>query len=518
MNMFDVISPVTGLKIASYPLMESGEVDTMIIKARSRFRLWSVSPVKERMKILGRAAELLADNAAEYAERICGENGKTRFDALLAEVYSACEIMHFYAKKAEKFLKPVKVRGNPMLFGRKWYYTFEPRGVVGIITPWNYPFTLSLGPVVSAITAGNTVVLKPAPQTPDSGGLMIKELLESAGLPKGVVHIATGDGEVTGQALIDNPGIDMFFFTGSTNIGRKVNTKAAERLVPAIMELGGKDAAIVTKNANLDKAAHAITWGAFTSCGQTCMSMELCLVERSVYEPFMVKVRDILSNLKSGTGPGEVGSMTLKSQYKKVESHVADAVSKGAKLTAESRPDLDSQKMYYPPTVITDTTEDMIVTKEETFGPLLPIIPYDNIDEAIRIVNNTIYGLSGAVFSRDIEEARQIASKIVTGSVNINDVMLTYIGPDLPFGGAKNSGIGRCHSDIGIRAFTRIKSITEFKKTNMKEFYHFPAMSGAEEGLLDTLRFLYTKSFFQKTKLAFKTTPFLLKMWIDGKK
>ena len=202
--------------------------------------------------------------------------------------------------------------------GRKLYYVYEPKGVVAVISPWNYPFCLSVGPVVSAIAAGNTVVLKPSSQTTDCG-IIVKEVLEKAGLPEGVVNVATGSGSVTGQALIENTDIDMFFFTGSTEIGKKVNMQAAERLIPTIMELGGKDAAIVTKNADLDRAAHTIAWGAFSNCGQTCIGMEICLVERPVYNQFMEKLMAIVKNLKSGNETGCVGSMTMKSQYDIVE-------------------------------------------------------------------------------------------------------------------------------------------------------------------------------------------------------
>jgi len=517
MKTFDVVSPMTGQKVASYPLMDANEVDAAVAKAREALAAWSGTPISNRMKILARAADILANNALYYAERVSRENGKTRFDAMMADIYPSCDIMHYYAQSAGKALAPVKVAGNPMMPGRKMYYTFEPRGVVAIISPWNYPFGLSVGPVVSAITAGNTVVLKPASQTTDSG-MMVKEILEKAGLPEGVVNVVTGSGSVTGQALIEHAGIDMFFFTGSTEIGRKVNVKAAERLVPAVMELGGKDAAIVTKNADLDKAANAICWGAFTNCGQTCIGMEICLVERPVYQEFLDKLISIVKNVKSGEGVGEVGSMTMESQYKIVERQVEDAVARGAKLLPEGALNCKLSGMCYPPVVLTDVTLDMKVMKEETFGPLLPVVPYDNVEDAIKIVNGTVYGLSGAVFTRDMEEGRQIARKIKTGSVNINDAMITFAVPGLPFGGVKESGIGCYHSEAGIRAFTDIKSITECKNGNKKEFYQYPVMAGSEQGLLDALRFMYSQSFSQKMKSFFKVAPFLLRMQSEGKK
>jgi acyl-CoA reductase-like NAD-dependent aldehyde dehydrogenase len=511
MQTFDVMSPMTGQKVASYPLMDSNEVDAMVQKARKKLETWSVSPIKERMKILARAAEYLADNALDYAARVSAENGKTKFDALIADVYSSCDVIHFYSQNAEKFLAPVQVKGNPMMPGRKLYYIFEPRGVIAVISPWNYPFCLSVGPVVSAVVAGNTVVLKPSSQTTDTG-IMVKEILEKAGLPEGVVNVATGNGSVTGQALIEHPDIDMFFFTGSTEIGRKVNIKAAERLVPAIMELGGKDAAIVTKNADLGRAAHAISWGAFTNCGQTCIGMEICLVERPVYNELLGKIVEIVKNLKSGTAAGCVGSMTMESQRKIVEQQVADAVAKGAKLHPEGVLNCKLDGMCYPPIVLTDVTSDMKLMKEETFGPLLPLVPYDDIEEAIKIANSTTYGLSGAVFTQDMEEGRKIASKIKTGSVNINDALVTFAVPGLPFGGVKESGVGYYHGEMGLRAFTNIKSITENTGNNKKEFYHYPTLEGSEEGMAEALQFMYAQSTSKKLKAFINVMPFMQKM------
>jgi len=514
--MFDVINPVTGTKVASYSLMDAADVGALVETARRRLESWSKVPIKERVKILSRAVEILANNSLHYAERIAIENGKTRFDALLADVYPACDIIHFYAKNAEKLLAPIKVKGNILLPGRRFYYVYEPRGVIAIIAPWNYPLSLSAGPVVSAVAAGNTVVLKPSSYTTDSG-IIVREILEKAGLPEGVVNIATGRGTVTGQALVDNPSIDMYFFTGSSEIGRMINVRAAERLVPAVMELSGKDAAIVTKNADLDRAAYAVAWGAFFNCGQTCIAIEMCLVDRVVYDEFMQKLMAIVMEIKSGMASGQIGSMTLDSQLNIVEQHVADAIGKGAKILPEDALKHKREGMYFPPIVLTDVKEDMKLMHEETFGPLLPVIPYDNEDEAIRIANSTSYGLSGAVFTRDMEEGRRIASKIVTGSVNINDSLMTYVSPALPFGGVKESGIGAYHSEVGIRAFTNIKSMIENNNVAKKDFFHYPLMPGSEEGMAESMRFMFSQSPSQRIKSFFKLLPFLQKMRKEGK-
>jgi len=257
---YKIYNPANGEEVGAYELMDKEAVNEAVARARKKFHPWSKTSMKERRKILRNAASVLAENAEHYAEVVSRETGKTPLDALMADIYATLDLLKYYSKRSGRFLKPVKTSGNPLLPGRKTYYVFEPKGVVGIISPWNYPFTLLAGPAISAITAGNTVVLKPSSQTTESG-LIFKEIMEKAGLPEGVIQVITGNGSVTGEALVENDDIDMIFFTGSSAVGRKINTRAAERLVPAMMELGGKDVAIVTQNANLDRAAHGVLWG-----------------------------------------------------------------------------------------------------------------------------------------------------------------------------------------------------------------------------------------------------------------
>ena len=503
---FQVFDPATEAEIASYPLMGREEVNQAVARARKAFDRWSNSTFDERKRILLEAAAVLADNAGKYADEIAAENGKTRFEAILADVFPTAELMKYMAKHTEKFLKPVRVPGSLALPFRKAYYCFEPKGVIGVISPWNYPFSLSAGPVIQAIAAGNTVVLKPSSQTTRSG-LIVKEILDRAGLPAGVVEVVTGNGSVTGQALIENEDLNMLYFTGSTAIGREVYIKAAEHLIPAVMELGGNDVAIVTKNADLDRTANGLAWSSFTNCGQTCIATELILVERSVYESFIEKLTRIVSSLKVGKRTGEIGAMTMASQLKIVEEQLEDAKRKGAKVVAGGgRP--KGPGLFYPPTLLVDTTAEMIVRKEETFGPLKPIIPFDSIDEAIRIANDSEYGLSGSVWTQDREEGRRIAARIKTGSVNINDSLMTPAIPSLPFGGVNKSGIGRNHGMEGLRAFTDIKSITEFGGKMKREFFWYPVPEQTER-LMEKLMVVM---FSNQKGLRFKAVLSLLPM------
>ncbi len=491
--LFTINSPATGARVASYPLMGREEVDRAVGAARIAFESWSRSTFAERKTILLRASSFLADNAGKFADEIAAENGKTRTDALIADIYTTTHLLKFYADHAEKYLKPV--RGLPGIIiapFRRCYYKFEPKGVVGVISPWNYPFTLSASPVISAVAAGNSVVLKPSSQTTRSG-LIVKEVLESSGLPPGVVQVITGTGSVTGQALIEHDGLDMLFFTGSTEVGKEVNARAAEHLIPTILELGGKDVCIVTEKANLDRAAHGVVWGCFTNSGQTCIGTEIVLVARAVYEPFLEKISALTSQLKLGSEPGEVGSMTMASQLEIVQRQLADALARGATIASTGQGDTQRAGNWFLPTLLTGVTTDMDVFSEETFGPLKPVIPFESLEEAIALANSVEYGLSGSVFTKDMAEGRWIADNLKTGSVNINDVLMTYAIPSLPFGGVKQSGLGHYHSKSGIRSFTNIKSITETKMPLKREIHWYPMWPHSDVILEGLISFLYSQ-------------------------
>jgi acyl-CoA reductase-like NAD-dependent aldehyde dehydrogenase len=500
---FVIINPATGQKVAEYPHMDAAEVDAAVKEAREAFHQWSKTSFAQRKEVFTRAASLLAERCGRYAASISAETGKTQLDAVLAEIIPTCDLLHYYAKNAQRFLRPVKVEGTLLLPGRKGFYTFEPRGVIGVIAPWNYPFTLASGPVISALAAGNAVVLKPASQTTGSG-VILKEVLVEAGVPSGAIQVVTGSGSVTGRALVEHPDINMLFFTGSTEVGVDVNVAAAKNLVPAVMELGGKDVMIVTRKADLDRAAHAAVWGAFFNSGQTCTGVEFCLVERPVFQQFLDKVLSIASRIESGTSNGRIGAMTMESQVRILEEQVADAVAKGATVHLGGRRREAAEGLFFAPTVITGIKPHMKMWQEETFGPILPVLAFDTPEEAIRMANSTPYGLSGSVFSRDMAEARFYADRMETGSVNINDCLVTFAFPSLPFGGVKRSGVGYYHGEIGIRNFCKIKSVTEFKGWYSKEFFHYPLPDGLQEAVEAALLLLYGKGFSSRLEALAK--------------
>jgi len=496
---FDVINPATGEKVGDHIQMGPGDVDRAVADAREAFAAWSRSPFQRRREILLDAAAILSRRASQVGEIISAETGKSRLDAVVAEIFPTCDLLHYYGKNAEKFLRPVKTGGTLVLPGRACRYLFEPRGVVGIIAPWNYPFSLASGPVISALAAGNAAVLKPSSQTTASG-LILREVLREAGLPDKVLQVVTGSGAVTGRALIDHPGLDMLFFTGSTGVGLEVNAAAARRLIPAVMELGGKDAMIVTRNADVGRAAHAAVWGAFFNSGQTCIGVEFCFAEAAVYPALLERVLDIARGLESGTRSGQVGSMTMESQVRIVEEQLRDAVAKGAQIRLGGARRPSDKGLFFAPTVITGITPEMKIWKEETFGPVLPVVSYDKPEDAVRMANSTEFGLSASVFSRDMAEANWFAERLHTGSVNINDCLVTFAVPSLPFGGAKHSGVGTYHGRSGLRNFCRIKSVTEYGGSAAKEFFHYPVARGIQEAMEAVLALRFTRSAGERWK------------------
>ncbi|MCW3017651.1 MAG: aldehyde dehydrogenase family protein, partial [Solirubrobacterales bacterium] len=348
-------------------------------------------------------------------------------------------------------------------------------GLVGVIGPWNYPLTNSFGDAIPALAAGNAVILKPSEVTPLTSQLLLEGLLES-GMPEGVFQVATGRGGA-GAALVDV--VDMIMFTGSTATGKKVMAKAAETLTPVSLELGGKDPMIVMSDADLDRAANlAVYWSMFNG-GQTCISVERVYVEEPVYDEFVAKVMENMEGLRNelSTGPGtsDIGAMTFPPQVDIVERHVQDAKAKGAKILTGGRRGHDGQGgNWYEPTVLVDVDHTMSCMTEETFGPTLPIMKVADTEEAIRMANDSPYGLGASVFSKDVARGEAVARRIEAGAVCVNDALTNYLALELPMGGAKASGLGTRHGAGGIRKYCQQQSLLVSKLHMKKELFMYP--------------------------------------------
>ncbi len=375
--------------------------------------------------------------------------------------------------------------------GKKLILRYRPLGLIGVIGPWNYPLTNSFGDCIPALMAGNSVILKPSEVTPLTS-LLMAEGLRECGLPEHVLQIATGRG-ATGAALIEQ--VDMIMFTGSTRTGRKVAEAAARRLIPASLELGGKDPMIVLSDADLERAANFATYFSMQNAGQTCISIERVYVEEPVYDEFVAKVSAKVRALRVGSPDGgfgtvEVGAITFPPQMETIKDHVEDAVQKGARVLTGGQ-QAPGPGRFYEPTVLVDVDHSMKIMSEETFGPTLPIMKVADADEAVRLANDSPYGLGSSVFTRDTERGEAIARRLQAGAVNVNDAMINYTVLELPMGGAKASGLGSRHGAGGIRKYCSQQAIVVTKLAMKKELFMYPYKSRTSKLLAGVFKFLY---------------------------
>jgi succinate-semialdehyde dehydrogenase/glutarate-semialdehyde dehydrogenase len=454
---FEVRNPSTGQTIGSLPIYTRDMVAEAVKRARAAQPAWAAIPIKERARILCRFADLIMGKRLEgLIETLRRENGKARGGAF-AECSVTAFTADFYAKNAPQWLLAEK-RAPAMRFLYSAQVYHKPIGVVGNISPWNYPLVLSLCDMIPALVAGNAVVVKPSEITPYTT-LEAAKILAEAGLPDNIFQVVTGYGE-TGSHLVDC--VDYIMFTGSTATGRKVAVKAAERLIPYSLELGGNDAMIVLRDADLEKAAANAVAAAFENTGQLCMSVERILVEAPIYEDFLTKMQHWTGKIKMGTGAGldtHVGSLTNERELKRTQAHVDDALAKGGRLVcgAKERPDLGP--WFYEPTIIADANAAMLAMQDETFGPLVMVQPVKDAEEAIQIANSTNYGLSSVIWTKDIDRARQLGLRLESGDVNVNCAFVGFATPSVEFGGVKDSGVGRRNGKQGLLKYTTTQTI-----------------------------------------------------------
>jgi acyl-CoA reductase-like NAD-dependent aldehyde dehydrogenase len=449
-----VVNPATGVVAGEVHWTDPAEVPAIAAKLRAAQREWEQRGAKARAMALARFAVWLGEHRGEIEELLIKETGKSAVDAA-QEVPLLIMILSYVVKTMEKALEPERrPAALPFLAIKKITVHYRPRPVVGIIAPWNYPVANAMMDAIGALAAGCSVLLKPSERTPLTAQVLRRGWLES-GAPD-VLALAQGAREIS-EAVIDN--VDFVQFTGSTPTGRKVMERAARRLTPVSLELGGKDPMIVCEDADIDLAAHAAVWGAMFNAGQTCVSVERVYVLEPVYEQFVQAVVRDVQALQVGAGEGHFGALIDESQVAVVERHVADAKAKGARvLTGGQRP--DGPGSFYPPTVLVDVDHSMACMTEETFGPTLPIMMVGSVADAIRLANDSEYGLSASVFSKDLERAKDIALQLDCGAVNINDVISNLMCTTAPMGGWKASGIGaRFGGADGLRKYCRVETV-----------------------------------------------------------
>jgi len=455
-----VVNPATGAAFASASLLDADQAASAIAAARAAFPAWRALSFRERARVLLAARQVVLQRADGIAKLIEQEQGKPAVEAHLVEVFPALETLKHLALHAEDLLAEDPVEAQVLLFAHKdARLRYEPYGVVLAVTPWNYPFGISLSGVATALAAGNTVVLKPAPAT-TLVGLRIAEVFREAGVPEGVINVVAVD-DALAPGLVEDPRVDKIVFTGSPATGRRVMISAAKNLTPVVLELGGKDPAVVCRDADLDRAARGIVWGAFVNAGQTCASVERVYVETAVVEPFLQRVVELTRALRVGdhaAGEVDLGALTLERQRTIVEEHVADAVARGARVLTGGAA-MPGPGYFYPPTVLAGVDHTMRVMREETFGPVLPVMPVASLDEAIRLANDSEYGLTASGWTRDPATARRLERELQAGVVTTNDCVYTFGEPTAPWGGFKKSGIGRAHGPAGLREMVQVKYV-----------------------------------------------------------
>jgi acyl-CoA reductase-like NAD-dependent aldehyde dehydrogenase len=483
----EVENPATGEIIAAVPVVPPDEVADLVARARRAQPGWEALGFDGRAAILRRCQKWISENTERVIETIVSETGKTYEDALTAEVSYAEGAFAFWAKNAAKYLAEEKVKASsPFVRGRKLIVRYAPVGVVGVIGPWNYPLTNSFGDCIPALAAGNAVLLKPSSVTPLTSMLM-GEMLRECGLPKDVFQVVPGSGE-TASALIDEG--DFVMFTGSTETGKKVMERAARTLTPVALELGGKDPMIVCADADLERAANAAVHYSMQNAGQTCISTERVYVEAAIHDEFVRLVTDKARALRQGS-PGEagsvdVGAVTHPPQSGIVERHVNDAVARGARvLTGGSR--RDEHGHYFEPTVLVDVDHSMDCMREETFGPTLPIMKVKDADEAVRLANDTPFGLQASVWTKDAAKGERLARRVEAGAVTVNDAQINYMALELPMGGWKESGLGTRHGADGIRKYTKRQALLVTSFAPLKRDMHMMPYSARRTRFLERL-------------------------------
>ncbi len=468
------VNPATGEIVREFEVAAEAEVSAAVDRAHAAQPAWHGLGVRRRIDVLDKFRHLLHEQKSEVARLITTEAGKPQVEALLNEVVVVLDAARFYAENSYSLLRDQAVPHASLAMKTKFgQLVREPYGVVGIISPWNYPFSIPATETLAALVAGNAVVLKPSEFT-SLVALELAALLWKAGVPEDVLQVVVGDGS-TGGALV-NANIDKLVFTGSVATGKRIAQAAAARLLPVVLELGGKDPMLVLDDADIDVTSSGAIWGAFTNAGQACLSVERCYVHRSLYQPFLEACARKAAQLRVGHGTdpqADVGPLIHERQLRNVEAQVEDARFHGARVLAGGVRRRDLGANFYAPTVLADVTHEMRIMREETFGPVLPIMPFETDDEAVRLANDSDYGLGASVWTRDRARGEALARRIHAGTVMVNDAVSCYGVSEAPHGGVKASGIGRTHGTFGLEEMVRIKYLDSDRLPGMKKVWWY---------------------------------------------
>lgn len=497
-------NPRTGETLYTIAEPTDQEIGECMARARAaapRIRDMSVAArIQETLKLRA----YLVKHKESLVQSVVRENGKCVTDALIGDVFTCVDLIDHYARNAEKILADEKVKTPLMLMGKQSSIMYCPIGPVLVISPWNYPLNTALTPAICAFLAGNPVIIKPSEWTPLKGVLDV--ILRDCGMLKEAIQVVFG-GRSAGQRLIEARPAKIFF-TGSVRGGKEVLSQASRHLIPVELELGGKDPMIVFDDANLDRAANGALWGALNNTGQGCTSVERCFVQSTVFETFLGMLRERFAKVRTtdtvgeaqDTGTLDIGCITTPFQREKIAAQVEEARNAGADVWAAYDPNPDSP--CYPPTIISGIHREMAVQREETFGPVITVQPFETEEEAVRLANDTEYGLSSSVWTANLDRARRVARQIEAGNVCINDVMVTEGNSGLPFGGVKSSGMGRYKGRPGLHNFCNTKSVMADKGGKTSEAHWYPYSPAKYQLLSGVLECIGSRNLFRLLQLA----------------
>jgi len=485
-------NPATGERIGSVPTLRPEDVQAVVDDVAGVQPFWAQLPIADRARYMRRAAQVIIDDLDGIARLLSREQGKPVTESYVMELVPTIDALHWIAGNAGQILEEERIR-NPQVFllQKSHRFSYQPLGVVGVIAPWNYPWSIPFGEVAIALACGNGVVLKPASLTPLIGQ-RIQQVFERAGVPEGLVRTVHGGGRV-GQALVESSAAKIFF-TGSVDVGRGVGVACAERMKGSVLELGGKDPQIVLPDANLQNAISGCLWGGFANAGQTCSGIERVYVHRDIAQRFVEGVVAGARKLRVGDpllGDTEIGPMVSEDQFDLVKELVDDAVAHGAELRCGGPVDVPGMSgAFYAPAVLTGVRHDMRIMREEIFGPVVPIVTVDSEDEAIALANDSEFGLGASVWTLDRDKGELIAARIEAGMVWINDHMYSHGACQCSWGGVKNSGLGRSHSKFGFYECVEIKLVA-WEPSRTRNFWWHPYDGSLSKALHASAQLLY---------------------------